>query len=918
MGKTLVRTLVLVLASALQEMRLRQNRCMGSFGCLLPGVRPLWLVGLVLHAGRLFAWDWTVTSDAACWTADGWTRGLLQVHLAEGETIDEPLEAEGGSVLIPGPMPRRLVGVGPTTLHIPMAVRMRTQASGESATLAVRSASRTLRWTLPIPVRKSVSSHAIVDKTIYPEGSRIPLRWTLRNEGNVPVELDLRSIGDGEIDDFPLKHVLALHEELTLDLIWRPQGSGKKAITLIAGGADLQAISIAEVVLVPVYGNFDPWDRQRVDVGLAGLAIERSRHVYIEARSGQDLKEASWSGYGRLPLAGTPGTSTLRDLSFLGEPFEAFYLSFARPRWRGYFGDGAYSFNDLILNQQYGRGVWLRYGEENSIEGLAVRDVPGARQGAFGLWGTRVRGCRPTGYEGELAVVQFLPTNRPDAIFDLGTRPCTLLAAGVAYQPGPERSMSLQIGRAMSEVSKAEEAWMPWGPWSWDLSGQYRTESMYVSGNCRGAERGFLGTYSNSISGAGIVSMGLGPEVRLSALGSATYAGFESDSLSEDPIGCTLFSITASSSLPAQSMGTLSLNYQRQRQGWHLGSRAFQLLYASGSWGKSWSHTSLSLQCSAGMQQSMVPSWEGAYFSSGTYASYGWENGVQCTCFIQGNIARGQVIPNLTYGLSLRACTKSLDANVQWQDVIGCGGGVLLQGTCTWRLPSDFQLHATVRSQKIFQSEPTIGALLTLSRPLHVPYRHKRVSSVRGRVTDSRRGKGEPLQGVIVSAQGLSCMTDQRGEYHLGPLNGDGTDLTLSQLPSDTTTMPGFPLAVELALQRITTQDVEVLGAARVQLACLSPEGDYVPGIRGVLRQGELEVFFQTSKGPLTIKSLRPGRWELLLYPSDDWEAIPSRSFLLTAGGQLDLELTCSPRERRIRWLREAETPVVGSIGDDK
>lgn len=298
-------------------------------------------------------------------------------------------------------------------------------------------------------------------------------------------------------------------------------------------------------------------------------------------------------------------------------------------------------------------------------------------------------------------------------------------------------------------------------------------------------------------------------------------------------------------------------------------------------------------------------------------------------------------------GLSINYQKNNLDSDkLKPQDY--------LFSTVNLRLPNKHSVFFRARWFKfedVEREDFSFYAAYTI--PFNIPAAKKKsIGILKGMVSDRDRAGIPPLKNVILTADGLSTMTNEKGEYTFPVMKAGSYALRIDQKSigfKKTTTEP-LPILVKVQGGKTSVQEIGIVSACRISgrvvLYAIDPEkafgdlkttekdGFFVTGSgrtkAGPLRKDDLKesgglhrVLVQISrgkevlqqytddKGGFSFRKIRPGEWQLRVYDQN----LPMHHYLekeifqitLKSGAEKEITPKVLPRLRSVRIIDEGE-----------
>ncbi|MFC1490227.1 SPOR domain-containing protein [Candidatus Latescibacterota bacterium] len=257
----------------------------------------------------------------------------------------------------------------------------------------------------------------------------------------------------------------------------------------------------------------------------------------------------------------------------------------------------------------------------------------------------------------------------------------------------------------------------------------------------------------------------------------------------------------------------------------------------------------------------------------------------------------------------------------------------------TISLRTYYSQYRTRRDRSVF---------LSYSIPLSVPTgKIKSVGILTGTIIDLEKEGNPPMPDVIVLLNGISAITNRRGEFVFSSLKPgkyflriDEKSIGLERIPTLKT-----PLEVSITGGRKVNHEIGIISSGKisgnVMLYAYGTKSETNPdstefslntiqglsggelGVAGGMENVLLELSNDTEiirvlsepSGSFSFNNLRPGIWSLKIY--DD--AIPmhhiiensTRQIVLEPGGSNDIEVNVIPKQRQIKFLDQGSVTAV-------
>ncbi len=255
------------------------------------------------------------------------------------------------------------------------------------------------------------------------------------------------------------------------------------------------------------------------------------------------------------------------------------------------------------------------------------------------------------------------------------------------------------------------------------------------------------------------------------------------------------------------------------------------------------------------------------------------------------------------------------------------------RGTVGYTLPN--QNIVGVQGRWIKNSatqEPHTSVLVSYTIPFGMRgLKKKSIGVIRGKIVELNEGRSLPMSRVIVTANGMTAVTNHRGEFIFPSLKPGLYQLNIEQrsLGVDLVTRELFPLTLEVNKEEVVEFSLSVVRSARfcAKVAVFAPaQRTLNPGVGasdktlkevGGLGGGLVEltdgkqVLRQVtgSDGTVVFEHLRPGKWTLRVYQNN----LPAHHVIETPETEIKLEpgqshqslVRVVPKVRRIIFIDE-------------
>ncbi len=247
-------------------------------------------------------------------------------------------------------------------------------------------------------------------------------------------------------------------------------------------------------------------------------------------------------------------------------------------------------------------------------------------------------------------------------------------------------------------------------------------------------------------------------------------------------------------------------------------------------------------------------------------------------------------------------------------------------GTITCTLPNRHVASLRARRQSASGSGESLTSIsVSYTIPFGLPVaKRKNVGVLRGQVFEWVGGVSQPLSRVIVTANGITAVTDRQGRFVFPSLRPGYYQVNIEQssLGADRVTLEPVPLAVEVEKERSVELAIGVVDASRVRAqlivfgagpvtpttsAAPTPLGGFAAGLveltdgREVLRQ------VTDTDGTVSFDNLRPGKWTLKIHennlPAHHVVETPETVLVVEPGQAREVLVRILPAKRSIRFI---------------
>jgi hypothetical protein len=250
-----------------------------------------------------------------------------------------------------------------------------------------------------------------------------------------------------------------------------------------------------------------------------------------------------------------------------------------------------------------------------------------------------------------------------------------------------------------------------------------------------------------------------------------------------------------------------------------------------------------------------------------------------------------------------------------------------LFSTLVYTLPNNHFLSFKYRWLEFKDTKAQENAFfVAYSIPLGIPVSKKKgLGVLKGRIYDGEKTDGSPIANVILTANGVTAVTDKKGEFIFPGLKPGTYSLRLEQntIGLQRVTSEKFPLVVEIKEEKTNYIDVAVVNSCNVsgEVVVSGARENEKDGSKKIKRLGDVLVEIRTDKevlreqtdnsGKFSFKGIRPGTWNLKFYPNN----LPVNHSFDKEEFQLDLKPgeekvvagNVAPRSKQIQMIDEGE-----------
>lgn len=264
-------------------------------------------------------------------------------------------------------------------------------------------------------------------------------------------------------------------------------------------------------------------------------------------------------------------------------------------------------------------------------------------------------------------------------------------------------------------------------------------------------------------------------------------------------------------------------------------------------------------------------------------------------------------------------------------------------GTITYTMANRHVASLRARRQSTAGSGESLTSIsVSYTIPFGLPVaKKKNVGVLRGQVFEWVGGVSQPLSRVVVTANGITAVTDRDGRFVFPSLRPGYYQVNIEQssLGADRVTLEPVPFGVEVEKERSVDLAIGVVSASRVRAklilfgagraasAAFTSEGEAGGGGElkplGGLAAGLVELTdgkdvlrqVTDAEGMVSFDHLRPGKWTLKVYennlPAHHGIETPETFFEVEPGQTREVLVRILPAKRSIRFIDGGEIGPV-------
>ncbi|MCI5052065.1 MAG: hypothetical protein MRY21_02880 [Simkaniaceae bacterium] len=761
-------------------------------------------------------------------------------------------------------------------------------------------------------------------------------------------------LSPGENKKVPLKLKSSAH-------ITRPTKSRHKITTYIAQAPDIKKVDYVTVEVIP---------NKTKSTSEIYNTIPSKFEIGQVTNNTRTTGWASLEGQGYINEAQTKHIKYLGKLAFtnhynisqaLGVAPERVYFGYRDTVFDVFLGDGMYTLTPLVINNRYGRGVWVgTHDRVIGIKAMYAHDPPSVFLGYSNIGGTF--SINPSKHLSiETTVLNTRPKNLNSPEFtSLKTHYTYSLRSQINYNlKDRPNSIDLEYGSTDALYKNDHEGF------NIVAKGEPTPKSWY-SGQLLYAGKSFIGTYNDVIQ----AYTGLGFPITKYLRGVFNFNFIRNNLKKTSQRDGAHYNLNASSQLnfsfPKGFFGNTSLNYREVKN--HLYETENHTTSVRANLGQVFDKVTIQGMAELGeyFQSASVTSdsinKQKLSQGYGFYAFYrpaSWQNYT-----IYARLKTENILDKYryvqTYGFSMGwTLSKALRADLITHITRTINVKDEVFSSLRWRYTFSNKSYITFNGQYIFN--PNIGGdsthqntyriLTTFTWPFNLPWRKsKKYGGVKGKVTKRVGDYNEPLANFIVHCGEQTTVTNSRGEYSFDGMHPGIDYLWMDNNPQAHVADVTTPLPLEVVGGRMTKQDFQFISEAKLSgtinlykiaekdtLEVALREGKKIqeapsfdkekPLSQVIVRleSKESDLVYQepsNSKGRFYFTNMRPGHYTLRIYARD----LPRQTYLekdtfdvfLAPSKQEEMEIRVLPKKRRYRMMESTYQSVKESLDNSE